>query len=154
VISDHSIADLPPLLAYGVWRLRQQVFVLEQAALYPDLDGRDIEPGTRHVVLRGSGAPGDGELLGYLRVLDDGDVWRIGRVVLAPSARGRGLADELMAYGIGLAAGRDVVLDAQTALTGWYNRLGFERDGEDFVEDEIPHTPMRLRRDPEMRLRR
>jgi ElaA protein len=155
VISDHSIADLPPLVAYGAWRLRQQVFVLEQACLYPDLDGRDLEPGTRHVVLTDpDGGAGSDEVIGYLRVLDDGDVWRIGRVVLAPTARGRGLADGLMGHALAIAERRDVVLDAQTALEGWYARLGFARDGEDFVEDDILHAPMRLRRDPGMRLRR
>ena len=124
--------------AYDVWRLRQQVFVVEQECPYPDLDGRDIEPGTRHVLLRDGGA-----LVGYARVLDDADVWRIGRVVLDPSARGRSLADPLMRTALDVCAGRDVVLDAQTPLVRWYSTFGFEVDGEEFLEDGIPHTPMR-----------
>ena len=123
--------------AYDVWRLRQSVFVVEQACPYPDLDGRDTEPGTRHVLLE------DDWLLGYARVLDDGEVWRIGRVVLAPAARGRGLADPLMQTALSVCPGRDVVLDAQAPLTGWYATLGFEVDGPEFVEDGIPHLPMR-----------
>ena len=123
--------------AYDVWRLRQSVFVVEQACPYPDLDGRDTEPGTRHVLLEDDG------LLGYARVLDDGEVWRIGRVVLAPAARGRGLADPLMQTALSVCPGRDVVLDAQSPLTGWYATLGFEVDGPEFVEDGIPHLPMR-----------
>ena len=83
--------ELDARTAYDVWRLRQQVFVLEQQCLYGDLDGRDPEPATRHVVLEDAG-----EVLGYARVLDEGDVWRIGRVVLDQAARGRGLADVLM----------------------------------------------------------
>ncbi len=43
------------------------------------------QAGTRHVLLR-EGGP----LLGYARVLDDTDAWRIGRVVLAKEGRGRG----------------------------------------------------------------
>ena len=39
--------------------------------------------------------------------------------------------------------GRDVVLDAQTPLAGWYASLGFAVDGEEFLEDGIPHVPMR-----------
>ncbi|UDY23594.1 GNAT family N-acetyltransferase [Nocardioides sp. Kera G14] len=143
MISDHSLAELAPETAYAVWRLRQQVFVLEQACLYPDLDGRDVEPGTRHVVLT---SDDDGGVLGYLRVLDDGDVWRIGRVALDPAVRGRGLADGLMQHALTLTTDRDVVLDAQTPLAGWYASLGFVQDGEEFLEDDIPHTPMRLRR--------
>ncbi|GAA2148500.1 GNAT family N-acetyltransferase [Nocardioides koreensis] len=128
--------------AYDVWRLRQSVFVVEQACPYPDLDGRDTEPGTRHVLLDDDG------LLGYARVLDDGEVWRIGRVVLAPEARGRGLADPLMQAALAACPGRDVVLDAQSPLAGWYSTLGFEVDGPEFVEDGIPHLPMRRRAGP------
>ncbi|MBA2955532.1 GNAT family N-acetyltransferase [Nocardioides sp. MAH-18] len=127
--------------AYAVWRLRQDVFVVEQECAYPDLDGRDDEPGTRHVLLRD-----DDDLLGYARVLDDAEVWRIGRVVLARDARGRGLADPLMHTALQVAKDRDVVLDAQTPLAGWYATHGFEVDGAEFLEDGIPHTPMRLRR--------
>jgi ElaA protein len=127
--------------AYDAWRLRQDVFVVEQACPYPDLDGRDDEPGTRHVLLR-EGGP----LLGYARVLDDTDVWRIGRVLLTKEGRGRGLADHLMNAALVVTTGRDVVLDAQSPLAGWYATFGFEVDGPEFVEDGIPHLPMRLSR--------
>jgi ElaA protein len=124
--------------AYAVWRLRQDVFVVEQECPYPDLDGRDLEPGTRHVVLQ----EGD-EVLGYARVLDDGEVWRIGRVALAPGARGRGLADALMTTALKVCVHRDVVLDAQSPLAGWYASFGFEVSGPEFLDDGIPHLPMR-----------
>jgi ElaA protein len=88
----------------------------------------------------------DDELLGYARVLDDTDVWRIGRVVLARDARGRGLADPLMDTALVVAKDRDVVLDAQSPLAGWYGSFGFAVDGAEFLEDGIPHLPMRLRR--------
>jgi ElaA protein len=127
--------------AYAVWRLRQQVFVVEQECPYPDLDGRDDEPGTRHVLLR------DGlDLVGYARVLDDGDHWRIGRVVLAPEARGRGLAEPLMETALKICPDRDVVMDAQSPLARWYETFGFEVTGEEFLDDGIPHLPMRLKR--------
>ena len=128
--------------AYEVWRLRQEVFVVEQECPYPDLDGRDLEEGTRHVLLR----DGD-ELMGYARVLDDGDVWRIGRVALTRQARGRGLADALLETALQICPDRPVVMDAQTPLRGWYERFGFEVSGEEFLDDGIPHLPMRLRRD-------
>jgi ElaA protein len=124
--------------AYAVWRLRQDVFVVEQECAYSDLDGRDDEPGTRHVLLRS----GD-QLLGYARVLDDGDVWRIGRVALARGARGRGLGDVLIDTALQVSKGRDVVLDAQSPLAGWYATFGFEVSGPEFLDDGIPHLPMR-----------
>jgi ElaA protein len=140
-ITTGPFTDLDAATAYAVWKLRQDVFVVEQQSPYADRDGRDDEPGTQHVLLRD-----DDELLGYARVLDDGDSWRIGGVVLTARARGRGLADELMLAAVQVAPARDVVLDAQTPLAGWYSTFGFEQDGPEFLEDGIPHTPMRLRR--------
>jgi len=131
-------AALEPATAYAVWRLRQDVFVVEQQCPYADLDGLDDDPGTRHVVLR------DGEsVIGYARVLDERVHWRIGRVVLAPAARGRGLADVLMETALQVCPDRDVVLDAQVPLARWYESLGFMVSGEEFLEDGIPHVPMR-----------
>ena len=136
-ITAEPFESLTARAAYDVWRLRQDVFVVEQECPYPDLDGRDLEPGTRHVLLRD-----DDTLLGYARVLDDGSVWRIGRVVLAPGARGRGLADPLLETALRVCPGRDVVLDAQAPLSDWYVGFGFEVSGPGFVEDGIAHVPM------------
>lgn len=132
-----SFDDLDARTAYALWRLRQQVFVIEQDCPYPDLDGRDLEPGARHFLLEE-----DGELVGCLRLLDDGDAWRIGRVVVAPAARGRGLADELMREAMARVRDRRTRLDAQTGLAGWYASYGFTTSGSEFVEDGIPHLPM------------
>ncbi|TIC79499.1 GNAT family N-acetyltransferase [Nocardioides sp. GY 10127] len=140
-----------------MWRLRQDVFVVEQGDPYDDLDGRDAEPGTRHVVLlgAGSGPEGDGgRVLGVARVLDDGDVRRIGRVVLAREARGRGLSAPLMEGALRACAeldaeagtALDVVLAAQSPLAGFYGGFGLVVEGEEFLDGHIPHLPMRLRR--------
>lgn len=133
-----AFADLDVLTLYALARLRQDVFVVEQECPYPDLDGRDVEPGTRHVLLLD-----DGVLLGCARVLDDGDVWRVGRVALAREARGRGLADVVMRAALDVTTDRDVVLDAQAPLARWYATHGFAASGEEFLEDGIPHVPMR-----------
>ena len=132
-----TVDDLDPRTAYAVWRLRQEVFVVEQECPYPDLDGRDLEPATRHVVLL------EGEtVLGTLRVLDDGGWARIGRVVVAPTARGRGLAAVMMDEAMGLCGDREVRLDAQTGLTSFYEGYGFVVTGPEFDEDGIMHVPM------------
>ena len=127
--------------AYDVWRLRQQVFVVEQDCPYPDLDGRDLEPTTRHVVLLDEDDD-DPVVVGTLRVLDDGDWARIGRVVVAPSARGRGLAALLMDEAMALCGDRQVRLDAQTGLTAFYEGYGFAVTGPEFDEDGVMHVPM------------
>ncbi len=129
--------DLDAHTAYDVWRLRQQVFVVEQHSPYPDLDGRDREPTTRHLLLER-----DGELVAYARVLDDGDWSRIGRVLVAPMVRGQGLADELVRTALAEIGDREVRLDAQTGLRDWYASYGFVVTGPAFDEDGVFHVPM------------
>ena len=81
-------------------------------------------------------------MIGTLRVLDDGDWARIGRVVVAASARGRGLATLLMDEAMSLCGDREVRLDAQTGLAGFYAAYGFAPTGPEFDEDGIMHLPM------------
>jgi ElaA protein len=129
--------DLDATTAYDVWRLRQQVFVVEQRSPYPDLDGRDREAGARHLLLRV-----DGDLVGYARVLDDGDWARIGRVVVPEEARGQGFADLLVRTALDVIGAREVRLDAQTGLVRWYASYGFEVSGPEFDDDGVMHRPM------------
>ena len=133
-----GLDELPVRTAYDVWRLRQQVFVVEQACPYPDLDGRDLEDSTRHVVL----IDDEDAVVGTLRVLDDGGWARIGRVVVAPAARGRGLAAVMMDRAMALCGDREVRLDAQTGLTAFYEGYGFVVTGPEFDEDGVMHVPM------------
>jgi len=131
--------SLSPTLLYALLRLRADVFVVEQDCAYPDLDGRDSEPGARHLWV------GDEpEIAGYLRLLVEPDgARRIGRVCTAPGSRGIGIAASLVDEALRLSAGHPVVMDAQTYLRAWYERFGFAVSGPEFVEDGIPHLPMR-----------
>ncbi len=138
VVRDLAFDELDARTAYQVWRLRQQVFIVEQTCPYPDLDGRDPEPSTRHLLLESPA----GELLGYARLLDEGDHLRIGRVVLRAQARGRGLADGLLWSALDRCGSRPVRLDAQSPLARWYAGFGFVVSGQEFLEDGIPHLPM------------
>jgi ElaA protein len=131
-------AELSPETAYRLWALRSEVFVVEQDCPYLDLDGRDLEPATRHLWVERGGEP-----VATLRLLDDGDGLRIGRVATRAHARGDGLAAALVLKAVELAGKRAVVLDAQSHLVDWYERFGFAPSGRGFVEDGIPHTPMR-----------
>lgn len=134
-----AFADLDPHTLYGLLRLRVDVFVVEQACPYPELDGRDAEPSARHHWVEE-----DGRVLATLRVLEeDGGESRIGRVATTAEARRRGLAAALLRAALAELS-PPVVIDAQAHLAGWYARFGFARSGEDFLEDGIVHTPMRL----------
>jgi ElaA protein len=133
-----SFTGLDVTTLYAILKLRVDVFVVEQKCPYPDLDGRDPEPGTRHVWLAG----GD-EILAYLRILDDGDEQRIGRVITAPAARGAGHGGRLMAHALTVIGDRPSVLDAQSYAAGFYARFGYEIAGPEYLEDDILHVPMR-----------
>lgn len=142
VIRSAPTSELPAETLYAVLRLRQDVFVLEQQCLYADLDGRDLEPGA----LQYWAEAADGTVVGALRVLQEpGGGARVGRVATRAPARGAGVAAALVRAVLEGTTG-PVVLDAQSPLQGWYERLGFERDGAEFLDDGIPHVPMRLDR--------
>lgn len=138
-----AVRAIDPLTLYAILRLRVDVFVVEQRAAYPDLDGRDAEPGAElHWATDGD------EVLATLRILHEPDgALRVGRVATAPAARSRGVASMLMHAALERCAALDpaapVLLDAQAHLAGWYARFGFEVAGDGFDEDGIPHLPMR-----------
>ena len=125
---------------YDILALRSEVFVVEQACVFQDVDGRDVLPVSSHALIRDSE-----RIVAYLRVFPsaDGEL-KISRVVTASSHRGRGLAARLMVSAIERFAEAQLVLDAQSQLEGWYQQFGFVVDGDRFLEDEILHTPMRL----------
>jgi ElaA protein len=136
--------DLDPVLLYRLLELRIAVFVVEQRAAYPDLDGRDVEPGAELLW-----SEEDGEVLATARVLRDPATMRIGRVATAAPARSRGVASALMRRSVErcveVAPDLPIVLDAQEHLADWYARFGFAISGERFLEDDIPHVPMERR---------
>ncbi|GAA0800168.1 GNAT family N-acetyltransferase [Spirilliplanes yamanashiensis] len=133
-----SFADLDTTTLYGLLKLRTDVFVVEQECAYPELDGRDAEPGTRHLWLAR-----DTEILACLRILSDHGEERIGRVAVAKSERGAGHAGRLMTEALAVIGNRPAVLDAQSHLQAFYARHGFTVTGPEYVEDGIPHVPMR-----------
>jgi ElaA protein len=136
-----AFAELDGLTLYRLLALRVAVFVVEQACAYPELDGRDLDPATVHLWVDGD----DGEPVAYLRVLAESDgAVRIGRVVTAPARRGEGLAAALVTDALDRTVPATAVLDAQSHLTGWYESFGFEIAGAEYLDDGIPHTPMRL----------
>jgi ElaA protein len=133
---DRAFTELTTAELYAILRLRSDVFVVEQGCVYPDLDGRDTEPETRHIWLGGD------QPACYLRLLDEGAQRRIGRVVTGVEHRGRGHAARLVAHVLETSFG-PWVLDAQDYLEGWYGELGFASTGPAFDDDGIMHVPMR-----------
>lgn len=123
--------------------LRQRVFVVEQRCFYQDADALDL----RAWHLLGSRGPA---LVAYLRATPPdagGGAAALSRIVVAPEVRGQGLGREVVREGMrrvreGFGA-VPFTLEAQSHLVDFYTSLGFQVSGEEYLEDGIPHRPMR-----------
>lgn len=134
--------DLGVHALYDALALRCRVFILEQGP-YQDPDGAD--PQSWHLLGYGP----DGALRACLRVVDPGVKYAepsIGRVVVAPEARGLGAGRVLVREGLarcrGVWPGRAVRISAQSHLQRFYGEQGFVVVSAEYLEDGIPHLEM------------
>ena len=138
-----SFPELTADELYDIFVLRQTVFVVEQNCAYLDADGWDR--GSRHLYARDT----SGLMVAYLRLVEPGVNYpepSIGRVITHPTVRRTGLGRALMAEGLRGAAkyypGAAIRIGAQSWAEEFYRSLGFERVGEEYIEDDIPHVEM------------
>ncbi len=136
-IVDKHFHQMSAIQALRLFKLRSSIFVVEQDCVYQDLDGRDEEPNTRHIWRESAD-----QVLACLRLLQEKDAQRIGRVATAASHRRQGHAAVLIEYTLSSSTG-PWLLSGQCQLETWYTKFGFSRCGDDFMEDGIPHLPMR-----------
>ena len=139
--------QLTTLDLYALLQLRAQVFVVEQACVFQDLDDADM--GAMHLLGQASGPDGVPRLLAYARCLAAGVSYAqasIGRVVTSPSARGTGIGYALMQEAVrsvhNLWGPQPIRIGAQAHLQSFYRQHGFEPDGAIYVEDGIEHIEM------------
>jgi ElaA protein len=135
---DRTFAELTTNELYAITQLRERVFIVEQNCVYLDADGVDLL--SRHLWADEAGA-----LRAYLRIVPAGVKYAelaIGRVIIAPEARGTGLGKELMKRGIEAAGGVPIRLSAQAHLQKFYRDLGFVAASEPYDEDGIMHLEM------------
>ncbi len=104
--------DVPTL--YELLKLRVEVFVVEQATPYPELDGRDLLAETRHFWLESP----DGEVISTLRLMEEhpgGEkTFRIGRVCTKRADRGNGHTSRLMQAALAEVGDYPCHINAQT----------------------------------------
>ena len=135
-------ADLTAREVHDLYRLRADVFVVEQTCAFQDVDGAD--PASWHLL----GCEGT-ELVAYSRLLPPGAKFpeaSIGRVVTARGVRGTGLGRELMREALrraeGLWPGQPIRIGAQCYLERFYTGFGFAKASDPYDEDGIQHVEM------------
>ncbi|TFF20635.1 GNAT family N-acetyltransferase [Jiella endophytica] len=133
---------------HDLLKLRMDVFVVEQACAFAEIDGRDPEAlHLRRFV--------GGDLAGCLRLFAPQALEhraRIGRIATAAAHRDTGLGHAMMEEALRFCAerfpGAQVDLSAQAHLEGFYRRHGFLPVSKIYLEDDIPHLDMRRPAEP------
>jgi ElaA protein len=138
-----QLAEMRAGQLYDMLAFRESVFVVEQSCIYQELDG--LDKSAHHLVVTEAK-----KVVACLRLLPPGrnnSRVRIGRVAVIAGWRKRGIARLMMHKAVEKArkmASAGICLNAQTYLQGFYQSLGFEVCGDEYLEDGIPHVPMRL----------
>ncbi|MCW8845280.1 MAG: GNAT family N-acetyltransferase [Gammaproteobacteria bacterium] len=142
----HSVATVQVRLARWpqdeprIHAIRETVFVKEQG-VPADLEWDGKDAGCLHVIAELlDGAKRDA--VGTGRIMPNG---KIGRMAVLGKYRGKGIGGQILAALVEAARARgqhDVYLHAQSHALAFYQRFGFEADGEEFQEAGIPHRKM------------
>lgn len=130
---------------YNILKLRAQVFMGEQKITDPDVDGVDLD--ARHVLILAS----HGDLAGYIRLYQKTyqgqPVVGLGRIVIHPNYRGKGLGGPLVTQAMAFATqwqpgvGK-LYMSAQAHLQVFYENCGFTRASDLYDDAGIPHIDM------------
>jgi predicted GNAT family N-acyltransferase len=123
--------------------IRKIVFLIEQnVPQKEEWDGRDDNSNTLHYLLTLNSIP-----TGTARVLLDNNTAKIGRVAILKEQRGKGFATQLMRQIIKdlKASGiQTITLDSQIYICNLYEKLGFIKTGDIFMDAGIEHQKMIL----------
>ena len=139
----HSFQELSNAQLYALLKLRQDVFIIEQECIYPDID--DLDPHCMHLL-----GYKEKQLIACLRLIpaeisNSGNI-SLGRIITVLHNRGTGLGNALMNESMVYLAehfpGEKVQLSAQHHLQSYYQKFGFASFGEPYDEDGILHIAM------------
>lgn len=127
--------------------LRTEIFVVEQDCPYQEVDEKDRQ--SFHLFGRAE----NGTIIAVTRILPQGISYEeisIGRVALKKEYRGKGIADELMLETFNFIdrefGKQSIRISAQEYLINYYGKHGFIQVGESYLEDNIPHIEMLIKK--------
>ena len=139
-----TFQDLSNTEIYQILRLRSEVFVVEQECIYQDIDNKDKK--AVHIFLKEKN-----EIIAYSRIFKEKEYFEnpsIGRVVVANKRRMYGVGKKIMNISIDYIKqnikAKSIEISAQKYLKKFYLNLGFVQQGDEYLEDNIPHLRMFL----------
>lgn len=118
--------------------IRYEVFIIEQKVPV-ELEWDEMDAQSMHAVAYDE----NGKAIATGRLLPDG---HIGRMAVRETARGKGVGGRILEALMAEAqrrGDRAVILNAQTHAEPFYRRFGFIREGDEFMDADIPHIVMR-----------
>ena len=127
----------------SIFGLRSEVFIVEQECPFQDVDGRD--PEAHHLLLYENNI-----LCGYTRIFSKNTYFKeasFGRTVVKKKYRGKGYGHVLVKESIAFLKSKEentIKISAQSYLKKFYLSYGFIPKGDEYLEDNIPHTAMFL----------
>lgn len=121
--------------------LRETVFVKEQNIPY-ELEFDEYDDSCEHIALYV-----DKTLVASLRIISIScDKVKIGRFVVDNKYRGLGIGKLMVSKVIEKYPNKNIIVHAQTRRCGFYEKCGFVKKGDSFIEDGISHVLMELKK--------
>lgn len=130
---------------YQILKLRSEVFVVEQTAIYQDLD--DIDYDSTHFFIKENDV-----VVSYIRTIPFGikftDAASLGRVVSYPFVRNKGYSKALIQKGIAYLFESETIIriEGQSYLRKFYESFGFKVISGIYLVDNIDHYAMELKK--------
>ena len=129
--------------AHDIFAIRSEVFVVEQDCVYQDIDGKD--PKALHII-----GTHESKNIAYARIFDKNIIYNnhiaIGRILVCKEKRSQQIGHDLVDYCLKTIKNNftksPIKISAQAHLELFYNHHGFQKKGDDYLEDGIPHISM------------
>lgn len=135
-----KFSELTAAQVYEILKSRSQIFMLEQGIRCLDMDDKDYD--SFHFFYEQ-----EGKILAYMRAFyvdEEKTCVKIGRVLSMEHKKGLGsaLTRETFSYLKDVLGVKKVIVSAQIGAVGFYEKMGFEKTSDEYLEENIPHISM------------